>query len=265
MKAKRDHYVPQAYLECFRDSSGMFYILDRDKNIIHNSHPRSVMFIPGHLTKDEYGQAIDEYFHKYESNIKPIITKICSHSDRFILSDWEYVLLSGYIESQYIRVPKIADINNNTIGDLLSYIMTNALGIHNLRDWFAIMNWSIVKSASLPFITTDSPVIIFDRNVLPDQRILQPETLHTFMHKRDATVCFPLDMRHMLYMQHFVEFRSRRDELVTLNYKYIQDKSVNSINQLMVLFSDMRVVCNNLSYLRDISNGTEYENKSGRR
>jgi hypothetical protein len=265
MKAKRDHYVPQAYLESWHDSSGIFYVWDREKNIIHDGHTRSVMFIPGHLTKDEYGKAIDDYFHKYESSIKPIITKICSYSDRFIISEWEYVLLSGYIEPQYIRVPKIADINNNTVGDLLSYIMPNALGIYNMRDWFAIMNWSIFKSDLLPFITTDSPVIVFDKNILPDQQILQPETLHNFMHKRDTTVCFPLDMHHILYMQHFVEFPSRKDELVTLNYKYIQDQSVNSINQLMVLFSGSRVVCNNLSYLRDISNGAKYENKSGRR
>src|SRR5262249_50930113 len=121
MKAQRDHYVPQAYLDSFRDSSGIFYVWNKERGIIHKGDPRSVMFIDGHLTNDEYGISIDEYFNIYEREVMPVIKKICSQDDKFVLSDWEYILLAGYIESQYIRVPKIADINNNITTDLFGY------------------------------------------------------------------------------------------------------------------------------------------------
>jgi hypothetical protein len=83
------------------------------------------MFIPGHLTNNKYGKIIDKYFQKYETYISPIISKICSQYNTFKMSDWEFLLLSGFIESQYIRVPKIADVNNNIIIDLLKYILPN--------------------------------------------------------------------------------------------------------------------------------------------
>jgi hypothetical protein len=124
------------------------------------------------------------------------------------------------------------------------------------------MNWSIYRSSSLPFVTTDSPAIIFNRNVMQDPQILQRKSLNAFMHNKDIVVCFPLDPYNLLYMKHFREIPTDKDEFLALTYKNIQSKLVDDINvALMVEFSSKYVLSGDFPYIKRLSNDAEYISK----
>lgn len=277
------HVVPESYLERFTDSSGFLHVYDRTGDKKYKTRPDNVMHQRDYYRQEWAPKGVDpNVFEKklgewLENSAKNTIDQLISDSPNLTEQQGSEFLL--YLELQRIKVPRqsvmATTLMRDTIMKLAPPDLTAAVGtgqiqltinksarFHYMRmmlkqliPWFAAMEWEIVTAdGGSSFITTDSPVSLFNVACLPPA---EPG-----MALAGTKVLFPLTSKQLLILQHPSSLRSRPPLEVLPHPGEIEDhlhridrgrvwnkKLITRHNHVMFSLADRWIVGNSLEQL----------------
>ena len=217
MEKRKQHYIPQFYLNYFTDPSippmhsPYLWVYDKITETIKNKAPKNIAYENGYNDIiDEQGNIsliVEDQFQEIESDVSKVFRKIINQK---FISRKERLLLCKFIISTKLRVPMIKDkfrdfvvsgdikelsncnINVDNISpDLMmdSVIRTTHVASHLLLK----MDWSLLTAPyGMSFITSDNPVVVRNPNNLSMK-------LCGFSSSPDVQVTFPLSSHICLF------------------------------------------------------------------
>lgn len=222
-KAKMHHYVPQSYLARFVDDHGFLHVFDRGTKRLRRQRPKKVMKINSYYRQDWAPEGVDRNILEtklgewLEAEAKGAIDRLIGTPDK--LTDDDIATLLTYIELQRVRVPRQAAtakaLMRETRLSLVPWDVAKAIRsgemtltikdsarfdymrmmVGTLSPWFGRMEWEVFSAEDgASFITTDSPVTLYNRSILPPAE--------AGIGLAGTMVFFPLSSRHALVMRH---------------------------------------------------------------
>lgn len=188
-KVKKEHYVPQAYLNCFSRNTKI-YVYDKSKDEIrHNqdisqvAHKRYFYDFSENeinILKRKYPEISEQYIEKelfskrLEPNLKNLICKIEKYFTEeskeylYLLSDELKANVSMQMAYQFLRTYGIREhinpdrLKTKALAHKMLLLETEGI-IKELALFFYSKKWSILSNGTyIPLITSDNPVSIFN-------------------------------------------------------------------------------------------------------
>ncbi len=220
--SKQHHFVPIWYLNRFSDkSTGFLDVYDKHTKCFRKQKPNKVMKINQYYKQKWAPEGIDpnilELFagEFLEPKAKAAFERVLTMPVDFTPEETAVILI--YIEFQRIRVPRQANLAKSIIEssiltggdpDLLTLFLQGKVKISDsarfefmkqatgkIIPYLTRMRWDIVKApAGSSFITTDSPVSLYNVDFLPPT---EPGLKYA-----GTKVIFPLSSELLLIMRH---------------------------------------------------------------
>jgi hypothetical protein len=272
-------------LEKFADPvTGFLHIYDKTAQRWRRQKPEKVMCINNYYRQNHAPLGIDPYiFEKgLGGNIEPNATialkKLLSRPPNFTVEDTAAMIM--YLAIQYLRVPRQAEMAKEMLmkflllsapSEILEAMMRKRISI-TVRDEFRFdfirisidtysryldrMELEVIEAEKgCYFLTTDSPVSLFNSALLPP--------LEAALHLVGTLVFFPLDSQHLLLLRHpesrephhnpveRVPEPQCEDGEITVHYgRVLTENQVNDHNGLMLELAHHIVVARNTEILR---------------
>jgi len=195
---KKHHFVPQWYLTRFADSDGFLNIYDKNNGMWRRQKPKEVMHRNKYYQQSWAPDGIDpnilerKFGEEIEPKAKNAFEKLLNWEEDLTTEEWADIFF--YVAFQYIRVPLQAEeakellrgfilahgnpkSTKNVLEGRLKLRISDSFRFEYMRlslgviiKSFMRMEWEIVTPESSSFVTTDSPVTLFNPRVSPPSR-----------------------------------------------------------------------------------------------
>lgn len=267
--AKKQHYVPQFYLENFSNASkNGFYIFcfDKERNTSYINNIKQIAQENKFYETEEV--SIEKGLGKLEEVASRHINKIIQHEKYKLLNDKQLRFdLSEYIITQYVRTkamrikieeffekipnkeeqmtefPYSAQFKTTKDEAKFGHIALTSDQDRYLQSQIAMKKWILIKNKTeLNFCTSDNPIVIFNKNGT------------SYLNRPESHIFIPITPKLCLCFanpEYFVNFNTPKRsygiksilnniENATM-YKMTKENEVKCINNLQYKFSTRHV------------------------
>jgi hypothetical protein len=219
-KPKQHHFVPQWYLEQFVDEEGFLHLYDKRNGLWRRQKPRKTMRRNGYYKQDWAPDGIDPNIleHKFaelEGQARAAFSRL-PRPEELTVMEWTYIMI--YLQVQRIRVPRQAEQAKELIRSFVlvhgspkatEKVLTGKWAL-NISDGFRFdfmkligtlyvkafirMQWEIFDSGNEVYVTSDSPVSLFNPDFRPP---FEPG-----IGLAGTLVLFPINPKKLLVLRH---------------------------------------------------------------